>query len=254
MRYLREDKSLETMIRHSSIQAGNLRILLADSHSVPSHSTSRSACSTQMDSARSTVQMESALSRALTAAALEIHLGRKPSSEELSGEMRIPGEKPCFPAYPDFYYNTSHSGGIAVCGLSDHPIGIDIQKVPKNTEHIFRIAKRFFSASEQESLQALQDANEPAAMCRLFCRYWTARESYIKLIGRGLAEPFENFRPDLDAGVIHSLRSHCTDSTGPLYEDTFYLTECPAPEGFCLTVCSTVPLPSRTPEEICNHS
>ena len=246
---------METMIRHSSIQAGNLRILLADSHSVPSHSTSRSACSTsQMDSARSTVQMESALSRALTAAALEIHLGRKPSSEELSSEMPIPGEKPCFPAYPYFYYNISHSGGIAVCGLADHPIGIDIQKVPKNTEQIFRIAKRFFSASEQESLQALQDANEPAAMCRLFCRYWTARESYIKLIGRGLAEPFENFRPDLDAGVIHSLRSHCTDSTGPLYEDTFYLTECPAPEGFCLTVCSTVPLPSRTPEEICNHS
>lgn len=234
------------MIRHSVLPPGNLRILLADSHSVSSHRAGQST--------RSAVQMDSALSRALTAAALEIYLGRKPSSEELSGEMRIPGEKPCFPAYPDFFYNISHSGGIAVCGLSDHPVGIDIQKVPKNTKQILRIAKRFFSAAEQESLQALQDANEPAAMCRLFCRYWTARESYIKLIGRGLAEPFESFRPDLDAGVIHALRSHCTDSTGPLSEDTFYLTECPAPEGFRLTVCSTVPLPSRTPEEICNHS
>ena len=237
---------METMIRRSAIPAGNLRILLADSHSVPSHGTSRSV--------RSTVQVDSALSRALTAAALEIYLGRKPSSEELSGEMRIPGEKPWFPAHPDFYYNISHSGGIAVCGLSDHPIGIDIQKVTKNTKQILRIAKRFFSAEEQESLQELQDTNEPAAMCRLFCRYWTARESYIKLIGRGLAEPFENFRPDLDAGVIHALRSHCTDSTGPLSEDTFYLTECPAPEGFCLTVCSTVPLPACTPEEIFDHS
>ena len=234
------------MIRHSVLTPGNLRILLADSHSVSSHRAGQST--------RSAVQVDSALSRALTAAALEIYLGRKPSSEELSGEMRIPGEKPWFPAHPDFYYNISHSGGIAVCGLSDHPIGIDIQKVTKNTKQILRIAKRFFSAAEQESLQALQDANEPAAMCRLFCRYWTARESYIKLIGRGLAEPFANFRPDLDAGVIHALRSHCTDSTGPLSEDTFYLTECPAPEGFCLTVCSTVPLPACTPEEIFDHS
>ena len=234
------------MMKHSTIPAGNPRILLADSHSVSADSTSRST--------PHTAQFESALSRALTAAALGIFLGRKPSSKELSGEMRIPGEKPWFPAHPDFYYNISHSGGIAVCGLSDHPIGIDIQKVTKNTKQILRIAKRFFSAEEQESLQELQDTNEPAAMCRLFCRYWTARESYIKLIGRGLAEPFENFRPDLDAGVIHALRSHCTDSTGPLSEDTFYLTECPAPEGFCLTVCSAVPFPSCTPEEIFDHS
>ena len=83
---------METTIRRSAISAGNLRILLADSHSVPSHGTSRSA--------RSTVQLDSALSRALTAAALEIYLGRKPSSEELSVEMRIPGEKPWFIIFP----------------------------------------------------------------------------------------------------------------------------------------------------------
>ena len=237
---------METMIKHSALPAGDLRILLADSHNVSSNSARRSA--------HSIVQVESALSRALTAAALEIYLGRIPSKEELSGELRLSGEKPCFPAYPDFYYNISHSEGVAVCGLSDYPIGIDIQKIPENTHRILRIAKRFFSAEEQESLQSLQDTNETAAMCRLFCRYWTARESYIKLTGRGLAEPFENFRPDLDAGVIHALRSHCTDSTGPLSEDTFYLTECPAPEGFCLTVCSTVPLPSCNPEEIFDHS
>ena len=250
---------METKIRNSVISEGKLRILLADSHPVSSNDSERSAHSAARAetvlSRKSTVaREESALSRALTAAALEIFLGRKPSSEELSGELRVPGEKPCFPAYPYFYYNISHSDGIAVCGISDHPVGIDLQKIPEDTRRILRIANRFFSAAELESLKALQDTNELAAMCRLFCRYWTARESYIKLIGRGLAEPFENFRPDLDAGVVHTSQCPRNDSAGPFSKGSFYLTECPAPEGFCLTVCSTVPLPSCTPEEIFCHS
>ena len=219
---------------------------MADSHSVSPMDADRPAQSaSQTDSARysspkrarSVVQLESALSRTLTAAALKIHLGRNPSPEELSGELRISGEKPRFPAFPDFHYNISHSGGVAVCGLSDHPIGIDLQKIPEDPRQILRIAKRFFSSMEQEALQLLLDRNEPEALCRLFCRYWTARESYIKLTGRGLAESFQNFCPDLESGVMNTLRG-----------GSFFLTECPAPEGYCLTVCSAVPLPPCAPE------
>ena len=246
----------------------------------------------QKESARSLVQAESVLSRKLTAAALEIYLRRTPSAEELAGELRNPGEKPCFPAFPDFHYNISHSCGIVVCGISDQPIGIDLQKIPTDPLTALRIAKRFFSLEEQESLLTLDDDDawealrvpdsdneQPAlhasdsdnkqpsqhsaikssnaeALCRLFCRFWTARESYIKLIGRGLAEPFSNFRPDLEAGVIRILNTEenePVDKNEPrvrplVHNDTFYLTEYPAPEGFCLTVCSTVPLPSSTPE------
>ena len=93
------------------------------------------------------------------------------------------------------------------------------------------------SAQEQETLQTLHDQNEPEALCRLFCRYWTSRESYIKLTGRGLAESFQNFCPDLESGVMNTLRG-----------GSFFLTECPAPEGYCLTVCSAVPLPPCAPE------
>lgn len=251
---------------------------MADSHSVSPMDADRPAQSaSQTDSARfsppkrarSVVQLESALSRTLTAAALKIHLGRNPSPEELSGELRISGEKPRFPAFPDFHYNISHSGGVAVCGLSDHPIGIDLQKIPEDPRQILRIAKRFFSSMEQEALQLLLDRNEPEALCRLFCRYWTARESYIKLTGRGLAESFENFRPNLEKGVIQLMQCGssilvCEDSPAEInipsgsgnfpesitFSDSIYLTECPAPEGYCLTVCSTVPLPSCAAEKL----
>ena len=125
---------METKLRNITKAAGKLRILLADSYSVspndadrtaPSASQAESEHNASRKKAHSIAQLESALSRALTAAALEIYLGRRPSPEALSGEIRIPGEKPRFPAYPDFHYNISHSGGVAVCGLSDHPIGID---------------------------------------------------------------------------------------------------------------------------------
>ena len=237
---------METKLRNITKAAGKLRILLADSYSVspndadrtaPSASQAESEHNASRKKAHSIAQLESALSRALTAAALEIYLGRRPSPEALSGEIRIPGEKPRFPAYPDFHYNISHSGGVAVCGLSDHPIGIDLQKIPEDTRRIRLIAKRFFSAQEQETLQTLHDQNEPEALCRLFCRYWTSRESYIKLTGRGLAESFQNFCPDLESGVMNTLRG-----------GSFFLTECPAPEGYCLTVCSAVPLPPCAPE------
>ena len=249
---------METKLRNITKAAGKLRILLADSYSVspkdadrtapsaspndadrtaPSASQAESEHNASRKKAHSIAQLESALSRALTAAALEIYLGRRPSPEALSGEIRIPGEKPRFPAYPDFHYNISHSGGVAVCGLSDHPIGIDLQKIPEDPGKSLLIAKRFFSPKEQEALQELQDRNEPEALCRLFCRYWTSRESYIKLTGRGLAESFQNFCPDLESGVMNTLRG-----------GSFFLTECPAPEGYCLTVCSAVPLPPCAPE------
>lgn len=183
------------------------------------------------------VRPESALARRLVAKALNVFLGRIPTPEELAGEVRAGGGKPYFPAFPGFHYNISHSGSYVVCAVCDQPVGIDLQQIPDQAERAVKIAKRFFSPQEQEALQELRGRNETGALCRLFCRYWTARESYIKLTGRGLSEPFENFRPDLEAGVILVLKRDSIDTS-----ETFYLSEYPAPAGYCLTVCSTVPL------------
>lgn len=217
-------------------------------------------CSEHAVSSASAAPMrpESAAARILVAKALHTFLGRTPSPGELEGEVRAEGGKPYFPAYPDFHYNISHSGSYAVCAFCDQPVGIDLQKIPEDPRRVLLIAKRFFSGEEQEALRELQGKNETEAMCRLFCRYWTARESYIKLTGRGLAEPFGNFRPDLEAGIILVLKSDSSDQSVAGSEkksgscisasgtegtaETFYLSEYPAPDGYCMTVCSTVPL------------
>ena len=205
------------------LNTGNLQILLYDTRK----------------SGDSSSRKDSDYSRLLTAAALERYLGHAPSDEDLAGELRLPGQKPCFPQYPDFHYNISHSGGLIVCAVCDHPIGIDLQKIPEDPERAMKIASHFFSAKEQESLLALKRSRDLESLCHLFCRYWTARESYIKLTGRGLGEPFDSYRPDLEAGLIRLADPAEQNGSG-----RYYITECAAPDGFCMTVCCRVPLHS----------
>ena len=180
---------------------------------------------------------EYVLARRLAARALESYLGHKPSPEVLAGEIRTPEGRPYFQDYPDFHYNISHSGKYVVCGMisggnSSQPIGLDIQEIPSSPERALKIADHFFSDEEKEALHTLVREGDSSSALILFCRFWTARESYIKLTGRGLAEPFGNYRPDPDHKRI------ITSDT----ENEIYLTECDAPEGYCFSVCSYIPL------------
>ena len=219
---------------NSSEESGYiLMIFIAE---IPS-GTSLKTCLSKSVSTSAISKPESVIARELTARALESYLGHKPSPEELACETRTPEGKPYFQDYPDFHYNISHSGRYVVCGVicggkDPQPIGIDIQEIPTNPEKVLKIADHFFSDEEKESLRALVRGGDSSSALLLFCRYWTARESYMKLTGRGLAEPFNSFRPDLDRGRIRTTKS----------ANGIYLTECNAPEGYCLSVSSYVPL------------
>lgn len=131
-----------------------------------------------------------------------------------------------------------------MCAVCDQPVGIDLQKIPEDPERALKIASHFFSREELESLQTQERRRDPQSLCHLFCRYWAARESYIKLTGRGLAEPFTDYRPDLGSGRIL-----LTGSSAHNESDCCYITECSAPEGFCLTACCREPLHSVKSEQ-----
>lgn len=213
----------------NSRKTQQLNILLADIRDISAGPTDGSSPAPH--------KQHSAIARQLVASALEAYLGRTPSPEELAGEVRGEHGKPCFPAFPAFHYNISHSGDFVVCAVSDRPVGIDIQQISENADRPMKIASHFFSKEEQEALQALRsdpakntDSTEPSsdlAFCTLFTRYWTAREAYIKLNGLGLSESFAGYRPDLESGRIIT-------SDGP----TAFLIECEAPEGYRMTACS----------------
>lgn len=104
------------------------------------------------------------------------------------GKLVIPGQD-------SFYFNLSHSGEYAACVISEYPVGVDIQQYRPVKEGL---AKRFFQADEVSHIkQAKGSARE-----ELFFRYWSGKESYVKLTGEGLHQNLNSFKIDLEAGTI----------------------------------------------------
>lgn len=92
------------------------------------------------------------------------------------------------PNEPGIEFNTSHSGGLVVIGVSrSRQIGVDVEKV-RPIPKALQLAKRFFSASEYATLCELPGHE----VARAFLSIWVAREGTAKAQGlsvwRGLAK------------------------------------------------------------------
>lgn len=91
--------------------------------------------------------------------------------------------KPFFPTMPSVHFNLTHSGKIAMCALSDTPIGIDVQETRAWRESLLN---RACSAQERAWLLSWTDA--PSA----FSLLWALKESYGKYSGKGLSWPVKS--------------------------------------------------------------
>lgn len=95
------------------------------------------------------------------------------------GKPFIPGSR--------LYFNLSHSGDYAICAVSENEVGCDIEK-----EEPFRAAvTRFFHEKESRDILSVSDEAERQ---KLFYRYWTLKESYLKACGKGMSLPLCSFR------------------------------------------------------------
>ncbi|MDD4715677.1 MAG: 4'-phosphopantetheinyl transferase superfamily protein [Oscillospiraceae bacterium] len=96
---------------------------------------------------------------------------------ELAREKR---GKPYFPDYPSLFFNLSHSGPFAFCGLGTGPLGVDIEQMRPCRAGLPR---RVMSSREYEAYSSCADQRER------FFSLWTLKESYCKCTGEGLAVP-----------------------------------------------------------------
>jgi 4'-phosphopantetheinyl transferase len=104
-------------------------------------------------------------------------------------------------------FNMSHSGDfilIAVGLLRE--VGVDVEKVRPEIE-LERLARRFFSPGEVESLSAQESDQRLAA----FFRCWTRKEAYIKARGGGLSIPLDQFEVTLDSEAPAALLANWDD-------------------------------------------
>ena len=112
----------------------------------------------------------------------------------------------------NLYYNISHSGNISACVLSDVPVGVDIQNIRKVNE---KIARRFFGEKDCEYIFDSKDCSEEE-MNKKITYVWSAKESFVKLTGRGIAGGMDDFFEDFDKMIV------CDCATGLKKADLFY--------------------------------
>ena len=119
----------------------------------------------------------------LGAGLLAAHVLSQAGASDLTMKFGANG-KPALEMYPDIHFSISHSGTLAVCAVSDHPVGVDAERIERVRPGI---AERFFLAGE---LQWMESSPDPE---RAFYRLWTRKESFLKRLGTGLARPLNSF-------------------------------------------------------------
>lgn len=125
----------------------------------------------------------------LLSTALMEHCGVCIPEEELPDAIRTGAYgKPELISYPNIHFNISHCSDMAVCALSRHEIGVDIEKIT-----FFRdtIIKKVLTAREQDFLR--QMSTDEHSHQEWFFRFWTLKESRIKHSGMGLSMPLNSF-------------------------------------------------------------
>ena len=78
------------------------------------------------------------------------------------------------PSVENINYNVSHSGNLVICAVSDRPVGCDVELVRAVKQNV---ADKYFSESEK---------------AMPFFKIWTAKESYLKMTGEGIADDLKN--------------------------------------------------------------
>lgn len=142
-------------------------------------------------------------------------------------QVRIEKEiygKPYIKGHEDFYYSLSHSGEWSLCVVDDAPVGCDIQEM---APWKLQIAKRFYSKEEYDRIVAINESDNDART-RMFYHMWAAKESAVKLSGRGIGKGIDRYVTDEYFGFIHDVE---TDQIIPirLYGEI---------EGYAVCVCS----------------
>ncbi len=108
-------------------------------------------------------------------------------------------------------FNLSHAGGIVLYAIAlGRDVGVDVERL-RSLPDLARIARRFFSAWEADTLLQLPAAERE----RAFFTCWTRKEAYVKALGGGLAVPLDAFdvafAPDEPPRLLRST----VDARGP---------------------------------------
>ncbi len=108
-----------------------------------------------------------------------------------------PNKKPYLSSHPTVFFNVSHSGDYALIGISNHPIGIDIEFVNESFNYK-EILPNIFNSVE------IDDINQSKKKHTTFFQYWTRKEAIVKAIGKGIDDDITRIPVNDGTHVIDS--------------------------------------------------
>lgn len=92
----------------------------------------------------------------------------------------------------DIYFNLSHAGNYAVCGIASENVGVDLESVTerfsgeKGERRLLSLIRKTLTEEERGLFEGLDQKDK----ILLFSRIWTKKESFAKEDGRGMLIPF----------------------------------------------------------------
>ena len=98
------------------------------------------------------------------------------SARELGPVETDPWGKPRFSRLPWLHFSISHSGDWWICAMSHQPVGLDLQ-LHQTYAAPAKLAQRFFHPRENSWLAEMGYSH--------FFDLWSAKESWVKYMGRG---------------------------------------------------------------------
>lgn len=93
------------------------------------------------------------------------------------------------------HFNLAHSEDLALIGIADEALGVDLEWV-KPVPELDAIARHHFSPAERAALDALN----PAERTLGFFHAWTRKEAMLKATGHGLSLALDHYTVSLAPG------------------------------------------------------
>lgn len=122
----------------------------------------------------------------------------------------------------DVCFNISHSEDRVMCAVSSYPVGCDVEYINDVSE---ALEKKVLTVSEREQCAASNDRK------KMFFRFWTSKESFVKAVGDGMALPFLETEIVLGEGSNRVRAPACVDKE-------YYVKEYFLDDGYCYACCS----------------
>lgn len=120
-------------------------------------------------------------------------------------------DKPILKEHPEMHFNLSHCKKGVMCVVADQPVGCDIEEISASDLDMNLLRCCF----NEREIQEILSAEFPEIV---FTRYWTIKESVLKLTGNGIDDNLPNLltpilmkklrietMEDRDLGYVYSI-------------------------------------------------